>query len=193
MTRDLQSKNKRGMPLNQNLCDLEHFWQLVNLERNWTISTVYLLKDKLRATLQFGNGKVWMHNLLNSLWKSQRHNPKNLFPVEAMVAPELVTPSGSRAQRPSTEQTTLFPGNHLLLQVTGEIKLFLECLEKCRPNPFVILELGLVRICLAKLAKLQHIFSSKKKIQGKKEIIDLHKCGLEMQIYIFTRINTSKM
>lgn len=115
--------------------DLEHSWQLMNLQRNCKISVVYLLKDKLRATLQFGNGKVWMHIFLDSLWKSQRHNPTKLFPMEVMVAPELVTPFGSRAQRPSTELITLFPGSHWLLQVTGDIKLFLECLEKCRPNP----------------------------------------------------------
>lgn len=49
MTIELQSKSKRERSLHQNLCDLEHFWQLVKPVRNSMISTVKILFLKMNS------------------------------------------------------------------------------------------------------------------------------------------------
>lgn len=130
-------KSERERSLSQNLCDQKHFWQLMKPVRNCMLSTFQLLFLKTNSgppcsleAAQLGCALCWM-----IFEKSQMYNLKKLFPVEAMVAPKSVTPFGRGARRLGSEQTTRFPGNPFTGASHQRRKIFLECPEKCRPNP----------------------------------------------------------
>lgn len=120
---------------------------------------------------------------------------KNFFQWKSWLLQILSHPLAEQHGASAVSRPPYFLETHLLVEVTGDIKIFLECPEKCRPNPifFLIPKLVLVGIYLAKVAKLQYFFLPRKKSGGKKEIVSLHRSGLEVQIRSFTSVNKSKM
>lgn len=140
MTIELQSKSKRERSLHQNLCDLEHFWQLVKPVRNSMISTVKLLFLKMNSGPpqclemgMFGCTLFWIifENPKCIILKSFfQWKPWSLQSLSHPLAEEH---RGSAVSRPPHLLKA-----HLLVQVPGDIKIFLECPEKCRTNPILL-------------------------------------------------------
>lgn len=105
--------------------------------RNCMISTVQLLFLKTSSgppcslgTEKFGCTLCWI------IFESpQSIILKNFFQWKSWLLQILSHPLAEQHGASAVSRPPYFLETHVLVEVTGDIKIFLECPEKCRPNP----------------------------------------------------------
>ena len=112
----------------------------MKLMRNYMISTVQLLFLKSNSgppcsleTEKFGCTLCWI-----IFENPKRIILKNFFQWKPWSLQSLSHPLAEERGGSAGSRPPYFLETHLLVQVTGDIKIFLECLEKCRPNPIFL-------------------------------------------------------
>lgn len=111
--------------------------QLMKLVRNCMISTVQLLFLKTSSgppcslgTEKFGCTLCWI------IFENPRSIIlKKFFQWKSWSLQILSHPLAEQHGASAVSRPPYFLETHLLVEVTGDIKIFLECPEKCRPNP----------------------------------------------------------